>query len=119
MKKIAIIHWYGNERINPKVFIEYKKCLENYISNNPFDIIISSGWFTDKNIHESEAEAIKKAISDNINFDWERILEEKSFRISTPNIQLLGNFLTFLPIVPQTHLQLDIPSFQQQFLFFY
>ena len=79
MKKIAIIHWYGNERINPKVFIEYKNCLENYINNNPFDIIISSGWFTDKNIHESEARAIKNAISDNINFDWKRILEEKSF----------------------------------------
>lgn len=79
MKKIAIIHWYGNEKINPKVFNEYKKCLENYISNNPFDIIISSGWFTDKNIHESEAESIKNGICNDINFDWERILEEKSF----------------------------------------
>ena len=78
-KNIALIHGYGNARINPKVFLKYKKCLENYISNNPFDIIISSGWFTDKNIHESEAEAIKNAIIDNINFDWERILEERSF----------------------------------------
>ena len=39
----------------------------------------STWWFTDRNIQESEAESIKNAISDNISFNWEQILEEKSF----------------------------------------
>lgn len=79
MKNIAIIHWYGSMRTNPRLFELYKKNLINYFKKQKFDIIIPTWWFTDRNIQESEAEAIKNAISDNISFNWERILEEKSF----------------------------------------
>lgn len=66
-------------RTNPRLFELYKKNLINYIKKQNFDIIIPTWWFTDRNIQESEAESIKNAISDNISFNWERILEEKSF----------------------------------------
>ena len=79
MRNIAIIHWYGSMRTNPNLFISYKENLIKHINNSNFDTIITSWWFTDKEINESEAEILKNAICNEVKFNWERILEEKSF----------------------------------------
>ncbi len=92
MKKIAIIHWYGSMRTNPNLFLQYKEKLINYINISNFDTIITSWWFTDKEINESEAEMLKNAVYDKINFNWERILEEKSFT-TFENIEFCAEIL--------------------------
>ena len=92
MKNIAIVHWYGSMRTNLNLFQLYKNNLIKYINNSNFDTIITSWWFTDKDINESEAQILKNAIEDKVNFNWERILEEKSFT-TFENIEFCAEIL--------------------------
>lgn len=78
MQNIAIIHWYGRMKDNEFSRI-YADKLVQYIEQGRFDIIISSWWFTDADVHESEAQSIKNTIQPRLTqkqYKW--ILEENS-----------------------------------------
>lgn len=77
--KIAIIHWYG--LVDPKSDFSnlYVNNLEKSLNSEHFDVIISSWWFTNKNIDKSEAKTLKEALYDSIEYKSQWILEERSF----------------------------------------
>ena len=77
--KIAIIHWYGLVDSESVFSNLYVKNLEKSLSSEQFDVIISSWWFTNKNINKSEAETLKEALFNRIEYKNQWILEEKSF----------------------------------------
>ncbi len=77
--KIAIIHWYGLVDSKSDFSNLYVKNLEKSLNAEQFDIIISSWWFTNKDIKKSEAETIKEALYDRIEYKNQWILEEGSF----------------------------------------
>ena len=76
MKNIAIIHWMDEKSC---FFDSYIKNLEKSLNAEKFDVIISSWWFTNKNINKSEAQSIKDSLVNQVNFEWQWILEEKAF----------------------------------------
>ena len=77
--KIAIIHWYGLVDSKSDFSNLYVNNLKKSLNVEQFDIIISSWWFTNKDINKSEAETIKNALYDCIEYKNQWILEERSF----------------------------------------
>lgn len=77
--KIAIIHWYG--LVNPQFdfFDLYLRKLEENLNMEKYDIIISSWWFTNKDVKKSEAQSLKESLYDCIKSANQWVLEEKSF----------------------------------------
>ena len=77
--KIAIIHWYGLVNPQSEFFCLYLKNLEESLNQVQYDIIISSWWFTHKEVKESEAQSLKEALYNRLKYKSQWILEEKSF----------------------------------------
>lgn len=77
--KIAIIHWYGLVNRQLDFFISYLRKLEENLNMEKYDIIISSWWFTNKDVKKSEAQSLKESLYDCIQYVNQWILEEKSF----------------------------------------
>ena len=77
--KIAIIHWYRFVNSKSDLFDLYAKNLEKSLNVEHFDVIISLWWFTNKDINKSEAETIKEALYDRIEYKTQWILEKRSF----------------------------------------
>lgn len=77
--KIAIIHWYG--LVNPELdfFNLYLRKLEENLNMEKYDIIISSWWFTNKDIKKSEAQSLREFLYDCTQYVNQWVLEEKSF----------------------------------------